>query len=139
LSGEDDTGGIMAHALPRYQLVALDCPDPLALAKFYSELTGLSVEPLGDFAPGDVDWIELDNGAHPCIAFQKIDDFVAPTWPDGPVPQQLHLDFIVDDLDAGEQHVLSIGATKHQVQPGSTFRVYLNPVGHPFCLVTGDD
>ena len=129
----------MAHALPRYQMVALDCPDPLALAKFYSELTGLSVEPLGDFAPDDVEWIELDNGEHPCIAFQKIDNYVAPTWPEGPVPQQLHLDFIVDDLDAGEQHVLSIGATKHHVQPASTFRVYLDPVGHPFCLVTADD
>jgi hypothetical protein len=125
----------MANGLAKYQLVALDCPDPLALADFYSKLTGLPVEPLGDFAPEDVNWIELDNGDHPNIAFQKVDNYVAPTWPDGPVPQQLHLDFLVGDLDEGEHHALSIGATKHAVQPGTTFRVYLDPVGHTFCLV----
>jgi len=127
----------MANGLAKYQLAALDCPDPLALADFYSKLTGLPVEPLGDFAPEDVNWIELDNGDHPNIAFQKVDNYVAPTWPDGPVPQQLHLDFLVGDLDEGEQHALSIGATKHAVQPGTTFRVYLDPVGHTFCLVLG--
>jgi Glyoxalase-like domain len=129
----------MAHPLPKYQLVGLDCPDPLALAGFYSQLTGLAVEPLGDFAPEDVEWIELDNGNHPTLAFQKVANFVAPTWPEGPVPQQLHMDFLVDDLDAGEQHVLSIGGTRHDVQPGTTFRVYLDPVGHPFCLVLESD
>jgi hypothetical protein len=129
----------MAHPLPKYQLVGLDCPDPLALAGFYSQLTGLAVEPLGDFAPEDVEWIELDNGNHPTLAFQKVANFVAPSWPEGPVPQQLHMDFLVDDLDAGEQHVLSIGGTRHDVQPGTTFRVYLDPVGHPFCLVLESD
>ncbi|HEV2426732.1 MAG TPA: VOC family protein [Acidimicrobiales bacterium] len=120
---------------PTYSLVALDCPDALALAGFYSELTGLPVEPLGDFPPEDVTWIELVHDGGPTIAFQKIDGYVTPTWPEGPVPQQLHLDFDVDDLDQGEAFVLSIGATKHPHQPGTTFRVYLDPVGHPFCLV----
>lgn len=129
----------MTQGLPRYQLVALDCPDPLALANFYSQLTGLAVEALGDFAPDDVEWIELDNGTQPSIAFQKVPHHVAPTWPDGPVPQQLHIDFLVDDLEAGEQHVLAIGGSKHDVQPGTTFRVYLDPVGHLFCLVLDSD
>jgi hypothetical protein len=31
--------------------------------------------------------------------------------------------------------VLTIGARKAEVQPGETFRVFLDPVGHPFCLV----
>ena len=122
-------------ALPHFQLVALDCPDPLALAGFYSRLTGLDLEPLGDLAPEKVTWIELENDGRPTMAFQKVDHHVAPTWPDGDVPQQLHLDFQVADLDEGERHVLSIGATKCAVQPGETFRVYLDPVGHPFCLV----
>jgi hypothetical protein len=122
-------------SLPRYQLVALDCPDPLALADFYSRLTGLDVEPLGDFPPEKVTWIELMNGDHPTIAFQKVDAYVAPTWPEGHLPQQLHLDFVVDDLDEGERHVLSLGASKSGFQPGEKFRVYLDPVGHPFCLV----
>jgi hypothetical protein len=129
----------MTDVRPRYQLVGLDCPDPLALANFYSRLTGLEVEPLGDVKPDAVEWIELDNGSHPTIAFQKVPNYVAPTWPTGAVPQQLHLDFLVSDLDEGEEHALAVGATKHEYQPGTTFRVYLDPVGHPFCLVLSND
>jgi hypothetical protein len=32
-----------------------------------------------------------------------------------------------------------VGARKHEYQPGTTFRVYLDPVGHPFCLVLSND
>lgn len=122
-------------ALPRLQLFALDCPDPLALAAFYSRVTGCAVEPLGDFPPQDVNWIELVMETGATLAFQKVDSYVAPTWPEGAVPQQAHLDFTVSDLDVGEEHVLAAGAIKAAVQPGETFRVYLDPVGHPFCLV----
>ena len=119
----------------RIGLTALDCPDPLALADFYSKLTGLEVEPLGDFRPEDVTWIELLNEGRPTLGFQKIDGYVAPTWPEGPVPQQLHVDFFVEDLDRAEAHAMEVGAAKAAYQPGDTFRVYLDPVGHPFCLV----
>lgn len=121
----------------RFSVVALDCPDPLELAGFYARLTGLEVEPLGDFPAQDVTWIELLNEGQPTIGFQRVSSYVAPTWPQGPVPQQLHLDFAVDDLDASEQTALSMGATKVDFQPGETFRVFLDPVGHPFCLVQG--
>ena len=124
---------------PRLHLTALDCPDPLALAHFYSELTGLDVEPLGDLKPEDVNWIELVNGLEPTLAFQRVSHFVAPTWPEGAVPQQLHLDFTIDDLDRGEAHVLAIGGTKAAHQPDASFRVYLDPVGHPFCLVVRNE
>jgi hypothetical protein len=54
------------------------------------------------------------------------------------VPQQLHIDFDVADLDEGERQVLAIGARKHESQPApDRFRVYLDPAGHPFCLVRG--
>lgn len=65
------------------------------------------------------------------------------TWP-GPTsprehpgqdkPQQMHLDVSVDDLDIAEAAVLKLGATKHEHQPGTSFRVFLDPAGHPFCL-----
>lgn len=116
-------------------VTALDCPDPIALADFYSHLTGLDVEPLGDLAPEDVTWVELLNDGQATLGFQKIDSYEAPTWPEGPFPQQLHLDFMVASLDEAETHALSIGATKAQYQPGETFRVFLDPAGHPFCLV----
>lgn len=124
----------MAH--PQLRVTALDCPDPVALARFYAALTGLEVEPLGDLAEEDVSWIELLADHGPVLGFQKVPSFVAPTWPEGPVPQQLHLDFAVEDLDEGEAFVLGLGARKADVQPSpASFRVYLDPVGHPFCLV----
>ncbi|MEV0229715.1 VOC family protein [Nonomuraea sp. NPDC050786] len=51
-------------------------------------------------------------------------------------PQQLHIDLTVTDMDKAEQQVLEIGATKHEHQPSEddSFRVFLDPTGHPFCL-----
>jgi hypothetical protein len=123
----------------KFNVTALDCPAPVELAAFYAALTGLEVEPLGDFPPEDVTWIELLNNGQPTLGFQRVPSFVAPTWPEGPVPQQLHLDFNVTDLDEGEATALSLGATKAEYQPGETFRVFLDPVGHPFCLVLASD
>jgi Glyoxalase-like domain len=120
-------------------LTALDCPDPLALAHFYASLLELEVEPLGDFPPEDVTWLEVLKDGAAVLGFQKVDDFVAPTWPEGPVPQQLHLDLHSTDLDKDEAHAISLGARKSEFQPGETFRVFLDPVGHPFCLVLRHD
>ncbi len=50
------------------------------------------------------------------------------------MPQQLHLDVVVDDLDTAEEETLALGATKAEHQPGNSFRVFLDPAGHPFCL-----
>jgi hypothetical protein len=116
---------------PRLHFIALDCPDPNELAQFYSALTGIAIETGPVFAP-DVD---LAHDSLPALIFQRVENFVAPTWPDGNIAKQMHLDFEVDDLDEGERHVLSIGARKAAFQPGETFRVFLDPVGHPFCLI----
>jgi len=35
---------------------------------------------------------------------------------------------------AVEAAVLDLGATRHEHQPGTTFRVFLDPARHPFCL-----
>ena len=73
-----------------------------------------------------------NRGRNP-LAQAASDGQVTPE-PDG--AQQLHLDFLVDDLDVGEHDVLAIGARKADVQPEpDAFRVYLDPAGHPFCLV----
>jgi hypothetical protein len=50
------------------------------------------------------------------------------------VPQQMHLDVIVDNLYAAEAAVLELGATKHEHPPGTSYRVFPDPAGHPFCL-----
>lgn len=46
----------------------------------------------------------------------------------------MHLDMLVDDLDAAEAAVINLGGTKHPDQPGTSYRVFLDPAGHPFCL-----
>ncbi|WP_130650568.1 VOC family protein [Egicoccus halophilus] len=93
--------------------------------------------PATETAAGEGDWVELRADGGATIAFQPVgDDYRPPQWPGQDHPQQLHLDFDVVDLDRGEEQVLAIGARKAGHQPGGDgFRVYLDPAGHPFCLV----
>jgi hypothetical protein len=85
--------------LPRLHLVALDCPKPYELASFYSALTGIAVETWPGFAPEDMPGIDLVHDSLPALSFQRVENFVAPTWPADATPKQMHLDFEVDDLD----------------------------------------
>jgi catechol 2,3-dioxygenase-like lactoylglutathione lyase family enzyme len=120
-------------SIARLSAVALDCPDPRGLAAFYTDLTGWSVDPEHDDGK---DWVQLrPDGTAVALAFQRAPGYRPPVWPSDEHPQQLHLDFDVPDLDEGERRVLEIGARKAEFQPGETFRVFLDPVGHPFCLV----
>ena len=114
-------------AIARYPGLVIDCPDPHALAAFYAAMLDWKTE----LSPG---WADIRGSAEHCISFQQVDNYTPPDWPSQQVPQQMHLDVIVEDLDAGEAAVLELGATKHEHQPGTTFRVFLDPAGHPFCL-----
>ena len=121
-------GGYRADmAIARFPSIVLDCPDPAPIAKFYGALLGWDVK-LSD------DWADVRSDYGQCLSFQKVDDYTAPAWPGQDLPQQMHLDVIVDDLDSAEAAVLKLGATKHEHQPGTTFRVFLDLAGHPFCL-----
>ena len=79
-------------------------------------------------------WAEIRAEFGKCISFQQVEAYTPPTWPTQEAPQQMHLDVIVDDLDAAQAAVLDLGATKHEHQPGTSFRVFIDPAGHPFCL-----
>ncbi|MEU5772457.1 VOC family protein [Streptomyces venezuelae] len=109
----------------------IDCPDAMKLAAFYSEVTGVPVkedsnEHWAGIALGDIE-----------LAFTPVEDYRAPRWPDSAHPKQFHLDFEVDDIEAEQSRVLALGATLKQDMVGTNgygFRVYADPVGHPFCL-----
>lgn len=116
----------------RFSVVALGCPDPQGLAAFYRALTGWEI----DYDDGD--WVQLRSDHGATIAFQKVPDFQPPVWPGSDQPQQAHIDFDVDDLDEAEQQVVALGAVKAEFQPGKNFRVFLDPSGHPFCLVRSE-
>jgi hypothetical protein len=113
-------------AIATFPSIVLDCPDPTPIATFYGALLDWRIELRDDWAD-----VKADDGM--CLSFQKVDDYTPPVWPGQDVPQQMHLDVMVEDLDAAETAVLALGATKHEHQPGTTFRVYLDPAGHPFC------
>jgi len=115
-------------ALAKLGAVVLDCPDPRALAGFYAGVLGGTVE-------GDGRWVDLKVPGGPGLAFQEATGFVPPAWPAADRSQQFHLDLMVEDLDAAEKEVLELGAKPLDAEDRSrTFRVYADPVGHPFCL-----
>jgi hypothetical protein len=114
-------------AIARYPGFVIDCPDAAALGAFYGALLDWKVE----LSPG---WADIRSADGQCISFQQVDPYTPPTWPTQEQPQQMHLDVIVDDLDTAEAAVIALGATKHEHQPGTTFRVFLDLAGHPFCL-----
>jgi catechol 2,3-dioxygenase-like lactoylglutathione lyase family enzyme len=116
--------------IARLTVFAFDCRDPQALAAFYGAITGWKVDRDGG------DWVQLRSDGGATLAFQLAPDHEPPVWPSAEHPQQGHLDFDVDDLDIGESKVTALGARKAEWQPEpSAFRVFLDPAGHPFCLV----
>ncbi|MGV9211651.1 VOC family protein [Micromonospora sp. RB23] len=113
--------------------VVIDCPDPRALAAFYSELLGIPL--FEDEVEADDEWVVLGGppGHQPRIAFQRALNLRPPAWPDPERPQQFHLDVTVDDIETAEKAALALGARRLPGE-GDGFRVYADPAGHPFCL-----
>lgn len=116
----------------RWYGVTVDCPDPEVLAVFYQELLGLErIEDDGEFL------VIGDASGRQMMVFQRIEDYRRPTWPRPDTPTQMHFDVQVDDLDVAEPRVLALGA---ELLEGSDkpigYRVYADPAGHPFCLMT---
>jgi len=110
--------------------VSLNCPDPHALALFYSALLEKEIA----FESEDFSAIQLDNI---WLSMQRVESFKASTWPSDDIPSHVHLDFSVRDLDAGEAAALAAGATLASDQPErDRWRVLIDPVGHPFCITT---
>jgi catechol 2,3-dioxygenase-like lactoylglutathione lyase family enzyme len=116
---------MIGRVIGRMHHVVLDCPDPAALAAFYSALLGLPVTYRDD------DWVVIaPNDTSSGLAFQCAPAHQPPSWPDPAVPQQFHLDIMVEDPAAAGPRVLALGATKLDGK-----NVYADPAGHPFCLI----
>jgi catechol-2,3-dioxygenase len=119
--------------IAKLRAVVLDCPDPVGLAEFYGALVGGEINVVDDG-----DWVTLRDGADVRLSFQRAEGYQPPGWPDPDRPQHFHIDVTVDEVDTAEKQVLALGATKTALQPGAdsgeSWRVYLDPAGHPFCL-----
>jgi catechol 2,3-dioxygenase-like lactoylglutathione lyase family enzyme len=116
---------MISSMIGRMHHVVLDCPDPGALAGFYSTLLGLPV------TYRDNNWVVVAaSDTSSGLAFQRAPGNRPPTWPDPAVPQQFHLDIMVEDVAAAGPRVLALGAAKLDVE-----NVFADPAGHPFCLI----
>jgi hypothetical protein len=77
---------------------------------------GIKASPYGpgQSDPEGQDWLILTSPAGGAVlAFQKVGELPEATWPDGPVPQQFHLDTTVPtmgDLDVAHERALALGA-----------------------------
>ena len=129
------------------QQVVLDTTDARGLAEFYRRLLGYTYRdgdeppPAGEDDPQGRDWLVLrspDGGRN--VAFEQVDEVPEATWPEGPVPQQLHLDLTVgsvEDLEAERRRVLALGARQlrdRSDDPDEPLYVFADPSGHPFCI-----
>ncbi len=116
--------------IARLAAVSLDSSDPAGLAAFYRELLELEV-----FFDSE-DFVAL-KGAGILMTMQRVEDHLAPTWPTGEVPKQIHLELAVTDLEEAEAKALAIGARRAGIQPApDVWRVLIDPAGHPFCITT---
>jgi predicted enzyme related to lactoylglutathione lyase len=115
------------------QIVVLDAADLTAESTFWAGLLGGTVE-------ADGDWHTVRVDGKPRLAIQLAPGHVPPQWPDG-APQQIHLDFFVDDIRAAHDEAMSLGARLLQpakdIEAAGGFQVYADPAGHPFCLCWG--
>ncbi|WP_020494727.1 VOC family protein [Sciscionella marina] len=137
----------MSEVLPVIRQTVLDTTDARALAEFYRKFLGLRYRQ-GDEPPAagepdqhGADWLVLrDSVTGFRLAFQQVAELPEPTWPHGPVPQQVHLDLTVPtktDLERQHLRAVRLGArllydrTDDPVEP---LYVHADPEGHPFCV-----
>jgi predicted enzyme related to lactoylglutathione lyase len=113
-----------AHA--KLTTIIIDCAAPGALAEFYRNVTGWEI------TSSDDDSAYLGDGPVQ-LAFQRVDGYQGPGWPDA--AKHAHLDFAVADLDVATKELLELGATKPGFQPGENqWTVLADPEGHLFCI-----
>jgi catechol 2,3-dioxygenase-like lactoylglutathione lyase family enzyme len=117
----------------------IGCGDAWELADFYAALLGWNVVDRSEEVPGGWALVRSPSGEHK-LEFQREEPFVPPVWPTVAGEQQMgmHLDIAVEDLAAGVEYAVSLGArvAGHQPQEGRV-TVMLDPAGHPFCLFPG--
>jgi catechol 2,3-dioxygenase-like lactoylglutathione lyase family enzyme len=137
----------MAEKFPVLRSVVLDTTDARGLAEFYRQLLGYRYRPgdepppSGEPDPKGHDWLVLVGPSGTAgLAFQQVAELTPSTWPDGAVPQQLHLDLTVPNVQqlvVQHERALSLGARllhDRSDDPDEPLYVYADPAGHPFCI-----
>jgi catechol 2,3-dioxygenase-like lactoylglutathione lyase family enzyme len=117
--------------IARLAMVTLDSANPRASATFWSRMLGWEV------AHAEDEYAML-TGPSAALGFGRVEDYQPPSWPNERGSKQFHFDLAVDDLDQAQEAAVALGATVADPQPGETWRVLLDPDGHPFCLTKAE-
>ena len=115
-------------AIAALKMLTLDSSDARRDATFWSAVLGWEVAHAQD------EYAMLTGPGGLALGLGTLDDHEQPGWPNEHGTKQFHLDLAVDDLDAGVAVCVELGATIPDEQPGETWRVLIDPAGHPFCL-----
>ena len=111
--------------------LCIDCSDAHAMADFYGRLLGW--EPTFT----EPDWVLMrDPAGGVGLSFQAEPNYLPPVWPQRVDEQRMmmHLDILVEDLEAATAFAVEAGARLADVQARDDLRVLFDPSGHPFCL-----
>ncbi|TDO54903.1 putative enzyme related to lactoylglutathione lyase [Kribbella sp. VKM Ac-2527] len=115
----------------KHRMIVLEAADLHAESAFWAGLLGGTVE-------ANQRWHNIWVDGDWQLGVQLAPNHVPPRWPDDTSPQQIHLDFYLEDLEAGHERVLELGGRLLKAADDSAvpsgFRVYADPAGHPFCL-----
>ena len=122
----------MTDPIARLAMVTLDCENPRVSATFWSQMLGW------DVAHAEDEYAML-TGPSSALGFGKVEGYQPPSWPNERGTKQFHFDLAVEDLDQAQEAAVSLGATPVDPQPGETWRVLLDPAGHPFCLTKAEN
>lgn len=110
------------------KMVTLDSSDARRDARFWSSVLGWEVAHEQD------EYAMLTGPGGIALGLGVVPDHAQPGWPNEHGTKQFHFDLAVDDLDLAAKECVELGATLPEEQPGETWRVLLDPSGHPFCL-----
>lgn len=118
-------------ALVETGVVVLDCAEPEKLAAFYKELLD------AEETDATANRVEICGARGTRMAFRRDVNATPPSWPRPENSLQVHLDFLVDDLDEAERKVVGLGGRPVDTkEPAGPFeeRGYADPAGHSFTL-----
>jgi hypothetical protein len=90
--------------------IALDCADPVELGEFWANMLGgnaIAVSP-------DIVAVQTPWG---WLTALRVEDHAPPTWPANDVPEQIHLDLAVADLQQAAAEAERLGARSVADQP----------------------
>ena len=115
-------------AIATMKMVTLDSADARRDAHFWASVLGW------DVAHEQDEYAMLTGPGGLALGFGTVADYEPPAWPNQRGTKQFHFDLAVDDVDRGVADCVAAGATVATDQPGETWRVLLDPSGHPFCV-----